>query len=109
MPVVVVGHPIDRLFVDVREHLVRDRCQTRFRVTHVRGRIIVDRVVGEYARGEREVLRQVHGEVVDVDSTSRLDLRDPLRQARRDRERTGTVEPLRDRAPREGHQLILRL
>src|SRR3982074_3181869 len=53
--------------------------------------------------------RGVGRRVVPVGAARRLDLRDLLGEARRDRERTGPMEPLGDRRTRERHELVLRL
>ena len=109
MPVVVVGHPVGRFLFDVGEHLVGDGREARLGVSHVRGRIVVDRVVREDAGREREVLRHVDREVVHVGAPRRRDRGHALREARRDRERAGAMEPLGDRRTRERHELVLRL
>src|SRR5438132_5499961 len=86
-----------------------DQSVPREAVTHVGWWVVVDGVVHEHAGREREVLGHVDREVVHVRAARRCDRRHGLREARRDRERSGPVQPLRDRGARERHELILRL
>ena len=106
MPVVVVRHPGHGLVLDVRQHLVRDRGQASLGVARRARRIVVDRVMGEHAGREGEVLRRVDREVVHVGAAGRLDLGDALGEARRDREGPGPMETFGDRGPRERHELV---
>ena len=109
---VVVGSPHG-----VRDDVADPRGRTRgpdegvprHAIAHMRWRVVVDRVVHEYAGGEREVLRHVDGEVVHVRLAGRRHRGDDLGQARRHRERAGAMEPLGDRRARERHELVLRL
>ena len=66
---VVVGLEVDRVGVQVAQHLARDRRQPRLRVPHRCGRVLVDRpevalAVDEHV-AHREVLRQAHQGVID--------------------------------------------
>ncbi len=68
-PVVVVGHEIDAVLVDVGQHVDRDATEAGLRVPVGRGRVAVDRAVVALAVDERvahrEVLREADHRVVD--------------------------------------------
>ena len=74
-PIEVV-HEIDRLLVEVREHLLRSRAQASLRVPHRRGRVVVH--AAEVAlpvderHPQREPLRETHHRVVDRPLTMRV-------------------------------------
>ena len=108
MPVVVVWVGVDGLFVDVGEHLVRDRREARLGVPHVGGRVVVDRVVREHAGREREVLRRVDGQVVHVRAAGGLHGAYLLTEAGGNRKSAGPVQTLWYGASRKRHQLVLR-
>ncbi len=66
---VVVGYEVDRVHVEVAQHLGRDAGQARLGVAHRGGGIVVDRAEVALAVDElvahREVLRHAHERVVD--------------------------------------------
>ena len=66
---VVVGPEVDRVRVDVAQHLGGDPREARLRVAHGRRRVVVDRAEVALAVDQRvalrEVLRQAHERVVD--------------------------------------------
>ena len=85
-PVVVVDE-VDRLLVDVGEHLGGDRGQARLRVAHRRGAVAVDRAEVALPVDERVAHREVLGEpdegVVERDVAVRVVLAHHLADDRR--------------------------
>ena len=67
--VVEVGEEVDRVLVDVGEHLLGDGGQPRFRVAHGRRRVVVDAaevaLAVDQRVAQREVLGQADQRVVD--------------------------------------------
>ncbi len=75
---VVVGDEVDRVHVDVPQHLRREACEPRLGVTHRGRRIVVDRAEValrlDQRVAHREVLPEAHQRVVDGGVAVRVEL-----------------------------------
>ena len=109
---VVVGAEVDRLLVDVGEHLVRDLGEADLGVAHRRGVVAVDRAEVALAVDEhvahREVLRHAHDRVVDRLVAVRVVLADDVADDAR-RLLVGPVPVVVQLVHREQHAAVHRL